>query len=198
MNDAILLLGLKKGKQEAYTQMVETFHSGLCAHAYGLTGDYDLAEDIVQNVYIKIWRKRKNLKDNINLKSYLYKSVYNSFIDQYRKMRHTLPIEKTHLKALRALVHEESENSLERLITLVRKEIENLPPKCREVFLMSKTEGLTNNEIAEYLNITTKSVEGHITKAFTLLRKHLDDKSSTVLFLLFGLRLKEGGMDDGY
>src|SRR5690606_38486000 len=101
-------------------------------------------------------------------------------------MRHTLPIEKTHIQALKALVHEESENSLERLISLVRREIENLPPKCKQVFLLSKTEGLTNMEIAQYLNITTKSVEGHITKAFTTLRKVLDDKSSTAFFLLFG------------
>src|SRR5690606_17006082 len=176
MDQTSLVAGLKKGTPLAYTQLVESHHQGLCSHAFGLTGDHDLAEDIVQNVYIKIWKKRKKLREDLNLKSYLYKCVYNGFIDQYRKMRHTLPIEKTHIQALKALVHEESENSLERLISMVRREIENLPPKCKQVFLLSKTEGLTNMEIAQYLNITTKSVEGHITKAFTTLRKVLDDK----------------------
>lgn len=190
MDETTLVAGLRKGNPLAYTQMVESHHHGLCSHAFALTGDPDLAEDIVQNVYIKIWKKRKRLKENLNLKSYLYKCVYNGFIDQYRKIRHTLPIEKAHVQALRALVHEESDSSLERLISQVRREIENLPPKCRQVFLLSKTEGLTNLEIAEYLNITTKSVEGHITKAFTTLRKVLDDKSSSAFFLLFGMNLE--------
>ncbi|WP_243456827.1 sigma factor-like helix-turn-helix DNA-binding protein [Polaribacter batillariae] len=77
------------------------------------------------------------------------------------------------------------ENSLEKLILLVKKEIENLPPKCKKTFVLSKQEGLTNIEIAEYLNISIKSVEAHITKAFSILRKTLGNKTNGVLFLLF-------------
>jgi RNA polymerase sigma-70 factor (ECF subfamily) len=69
-------------------------------------------------------------------------------------------------------------------------EIENLPPKCKQAFVLSKQDGLTNIEIAEYLNISPKSVEGHITKAFSILRKSLDGKMKGVFLLLFGMDLK--------
>jgi RNA polymerase sigma-70 factor (ECF subfamily) len=69
----------------------------------------------------------------------------------------------------------------------VKLEIENLPPKCKQTFLLSKQEGLTNMEIAEYLNVSIKSVEAHITKAFSILRKKVGDKMNGILFLLFGI-----------
>ena len=88
-------------------------------------------------------------------------------------------------------MEDEDENSLEKLIKLVKQEIENLPPKCKQTFLLSKQDGLTNIEIAEYLNVSLKSVEAHITKAFSILRKTVGEKVNTVLFLLFGLKMKE-------
>ncbi len=191
INEVAFVKGLKKGDSKAYTYLVETYHHKLCTYAFGLIGDYDLSEDIVQNVFMKIWKQRKNLKDDIDLTNYLYKSVYNGFIDQYRKRRPVFSLEKVHIDSLKVFVQEDSENSLERLIANVKKEIKNLPPKCQQVFLLSKQDGLSNIEIAEYLNISTKSVEGHITKAFSIIRKALDGKMDQIFFLLFGVDLKQ-------
>ena len=151
-----------------------------------MTNDSDLAEDIVQNVFMSIWKNRNKLKDQFVVKSYLYKSVYNEFIDQYRKKKAVLTLEKKHIDALTYIVEEEDEKSLEKLISIVKKEIEKLPPKCKQTFLLSKEEGLTNLEISEYLNISIKSVEAHITKAFSVLRKSIGNKVDGILFLLFG------------
>ena len=149
-----------------------------------------MSEDIVQNVFIKIWKLRSRLKDNLNFKSYLYKSVYNEFIDQYRTQKTAITIDKMHINSLIAIVEEDNEKAMEKLIARVKKEIENLPPKCKQTFLLSKQEGLTNIEIAEYLKISIKTVEAHISKAFFILRNTLDDKMEGVLFLLFGIREK--------
>ena len=73
---------------------------------------------------------------------------------------------------------------------MVKQEIENLPPKYKQTFLLSKQDGLTNIEIAEFLNVSTKSVEAHITKAFSILRKTVGEKVNTVLFMLFGIKTK--------
>jgi RNA polymerase sigma-70 factor (ECF subfamily) len=151
-----------------------------------LTNDSDLAEDIVHNVFMSIWKNRNKLKDQFAVKSYLYKSVYNEFIDQYRKKKAVLTLEKKHIDALTYIVEEEDEKSLEKLISIVKKEIDKLPPKCKQTFLLSKEEGLTNLEISEYLNISIKSVEAHITKAFSVLRKSIGNKVNGILFLLFG------------
>lgn len=192
-NDEIAFVkGLKKGDAMAYSHLVETYHHRLCTYAFDLIGVYDMSEDIVQNVFIKIWKQRKKLKDDIDLKNYLYKSVYNGFVDHYRKIRPVFSLEKVHIDTLGVFVQEDSESSFERVILLVKKEIDNLPPKCKQAFVLSKQEGLTNIEIAEYLNISTKSVEGHITKAFTILRKTLNGKSNGVFLLLFSRDLNPG------
>lgn len=135
---------------------------------------------------MSIWKNRIKLKEKFNLKSYLYRSVYNEFIDQYRRNKTVLTLEKKHIDALTYIVEEEDEKSIDKLINIVKKEIEKLPPKCKQTFLLSKQEGLTNIEIADYLNTSIKSVEAHITKAFRILRESIGDKIDVILFLLFG------------
>ncbi len=186
-NDVELIQSLKNGESKAYSYLLNQYHHKLCVYAYGLTNDYDISEDIVQNVFVYLWKNRVKLKDLFSIKSYLYKSVYNEFIDQYRKKKTVIALEKEYIDALNHVVDTEDENSLERLITLVKQEIEHLPPKCKQTFLLSKKEGLTNMEIAEYLDVSIKSVEAHITKAFSILRQTVGDKMESLLFLLFGI-----------
>ena len=187
MNNIKLIHGLKSGDSNAYSLMVDSYHNMLCVYAFELTNDRDLAKDIVQNVFINIWRIRLKLKDDFAVKSYLYKSVYNEFLNQERNRKLTVQLEKKYIDALSQIVEEDDEKSLERLITLVKREIDRLPPKCKRTFLLSKREGLSNIEIAEYLNVSIKSVEAHMTKAFSKIRESVGSKMESILFLLFGL-----------
>ena len=187
MNPINLINGLKKGDSKAYSLLVDSYHNILCVYAYQLTNDRDHSKDIVQNVFINIWRIRLKLKDDFALKSYLYRSVYNEFLNQERNRIHAVPLDKKNIEALSSILEEEDEKSLDKLMNLVKREIDNLPPKCKRTFLLSKQEGLTNIEIAEYLNVSIKSVEAHITKAFSILRKTVGDKMNGILFLLFGI-----------
>lgn len=185
-NNRSLIESLKKGDPKAYTYLVDKYHHKLCIYALGLTNNHDAAEDIVQNVFIRVWKKRDNLKTDFSIQGFLYKSVYNEFIDDYRKQKFVLPLEKKYIDELTTLIEEEDQNSLDKLISLVKLEIQNLPPKCKEIFLLSKENGLTNIEISEYKNISIKSVEAHITKAFSILREKVGGKMDGILFLLFG------------
>jgi RNA polymerase sigma-70 factor (ECF subfamily) len=190
-NDIELIKALKEGKEIAYNFLIDSYQQKLHAYAFGLLKDHDLSEDVVQNIFVYIWKNRLNLKDDFSIKNYLYRAIYNECIDYYRKRKAVTALEKKYIDALNHVVEEADENSLEKLIALVKKEIENLPPKCKKTFILSKQEGLTNIEIAEYLNISIKSVEAHITKAFSILRKTLGDKTNGVLFLLFGLNTRD-------
>jgi len=185
LNNIKLIDSLKKGDAKAYTYLINNYHHKLCVYAYTLTHNHDDSEDIVQNVFIRVWKKRDRLKSDFSLQSFLYKSVYNEFIDQYRKNKHVLPIEKKYIDALSTTIEKENEDHLNHLINLVKIEIEKLPPKCKQTFLLSKQEGLTNIEISEYLNVSIKSVEAHITKAFSILRQKTGEKLNNILFLLF-------------
>ncbi|SHE74862.1 RNA polymerase sigma-70 factor, ECF subfamily [Arenibacter palladensis] len=175
---------LISGDPKAYDLLMDSYYQNLCAYVQSLCHDHSMAEDIVQNVFVKVWVKRKKINPDLSIKSYLYKSVYNEFINQYRKNKPVIYLEKKYFEAIDLVVDIEPEE-LESLIKLMNIEIENLPSKCKEIFLMNKKEGLTHTEISEYLNISVKTVEGHITRAFKILTEKLGTKMEAVLFLLF-------------
>ena len=128
------------------------------------------------------------MNTKFSIKGFLYRSVYNEFIDQYRKKSNLAIVEEHYNNKLKAIASEETSNETANLIALVKKEIQNLPTKCKQMFLLSKQQGLTNVEIAQYLNITTKAVERQMSRAFSTIRKNLGKKMHTILFLLFGNR----------
>lgn len=179
------------GDCKAYDFLMNSYYQRLCVYAQSLCIDRDMAEDIVQNVFVKIWVKRKKINPELSIKSYLYKSVYNEFINQYRKNKPVIYLEKKYFEAIDLVVDIEPEE-LDGLIKLMNVEIENLPSKCKEIFLMNKKEGLTHTEISEYLNISIKTVEGHITRAFKILTEKLGTKMEAVLFLLFNFNKQKG------
>lgn len=188
----VLIEALRNGDEKAYAYLIDTYHHKLCVYANSLVKNIYSAEDIVQNVFIKVWEQRTRLKSDHALKSFLYKLVYNEFIDLYRKNQSLFSLEKSYYDALNSIVFEDDSESFQRVLNVVNKEIQNLPPKCKEVFILSKKEGLTNIEIAEHLDVSVKTVEAQITKAFSLLRSSLEEKVKNVLFLLFGKKKKLG------
>lgn len=165
---------------------MDAYYHQLCLYADGLIRNIFAAEDIVQNVFVRLWVQRAKLTINQSLKSFLYKSVYNEFIDQYRKNQLLTTVEKTYFEVLNAFVMDDNSETFELMLSVINKEIEKLPPKCKEIFILSKKEGLTNKEISEYLKISVKAVEAQITKAFSLLSASLDEKNRAFFFLLFG------------
>ena len=183
-NNKILVKNLKNGDQGAYAYLIDSFHQKLCVYAESLSRDVYVAEDIVQNIFLRVWEQRHKLKERYSIKSYLYQSVYNEFINQYRKKNSLMAIENEYIKNLNTIL-EEDPKDLSKLITLVKQEIQNLPPKCKEIFIMGKQEGLTYTEISEHLNISFRTVENQMSKAFSAIRQKVGDRMDTILFLLF-------------
>ncbi|MBT4825960.1 MAG: sigma-70 family RNA polymerase sigma factor [Flavobacteriaceae bacterium] len=189
-NDKILLKEFRKGNEQALNFIMHHHHKPLCFYAYSLSNDQDGAKDIVQNIMINIWEKRKMLPDIKNFKNYLYKSVYNEFLNQMRTTGRMMIFEKEFFEAINELVFNEEESLTHQKIELLQSEIEKLSPRCKETFLLSKKEGLTYIEIADYLEISTKTVENNMIKAFSILRKKMKEKFNTLILLLFTDRNK--------
>ncbi len=179
-----LINKLKNGEAFAFTYLVDKFHQKLYVYADSLINDSIISEDIVQNVFIKVWERRSHLKEEFSIQSYLYKLVYNEFIDHYRKHKHVIPLEKKHIDTLLFITSDDNSSYIEQLNEMVKVEIQQLPSKCKNIFLLSKKNGLTNNEISELLGISIKTVEYHITKSFYIIRKNLDLKMRCILFLI--------------
>ncbi|MCF7567765.1 RNA polymerase sigma-70 factor [Sabulilitoribacter arenilitoris] len=184
----ILVEALKKGKNEAYLYLINTYSRRLFAYALTLIDDHALAQDILQNVYLNVWRHRKKLKTKYTIQSFLYKSIYNEFINQHKHKQALSVLEEKYANSLEKVVNNTEELNIDRIINLVNKEIDKLPPRCKQIFILSKKEGLSNIEISEYLGISINTVEVQITKAFKVLREKLGDKVRPLLLLLFGFK----------
>ncbi|MCR8669011.1 RNA polymerase sigma-70 factor [Aestuariibaculum sp. M13] len=182
-----LILLLQKGDEEAFTNLINTYHKPLFIYALNLCKDHDTAEDIVQNTFLKTWKYRKKLNPDLPIKNLLYKSTFNNFISHYRKEKPFQSIEDTYIEAINETIDEDNGEMLAKKIAMVTQGIEELPKKCKEIFLLSKQDGLTNIEIAEYLNISVKTVEGQITKAYRILRDLIGSQLKEILFILFDI-----------
>lgn len=186
LNEANFIEKLKEGDEKSYNILVDKYGDRLYAYILSLSNDPILSQDILQNVFLKIWTKRQYINIIKSIESYLFRTAYNEFINQYKRKRATMVLEQKYFRALEKATENFKEDSYEKLYDMVNSEIENLPPKCKQVFILSRKEGLSNTEISNYLNVSIKSVEAHITKAFSVLRKKLGEKIEIALFMLFG------------
>lgn len=134
--------------------------------ALKIVEDADIAEEIVANTFANIWQKIHDGYEIDNFKSYIYGAVRNECLSHLRNKK-----EHVGLENLREIDEETIETS-ER-DAKIWKAISDLPPKCREIFLLSKRDGLSNADIAEELGISIKTVKNQMTKAFSRLRDAL-------------------------
>lgn len=170
--------------KEAYNQLFESSYSSLCNYAYAIVKDYDEAEDIVQGVFVNFWNNENKEEIEAKAKHYLVRAVKFKCIDYQRK-------EIVKRKHEKEMIHvtdiweeeEESENT--RLKDTLMLAISELPEKTRAVFMMSKLDGLSYKEIAEDLEISPKTVENQMGRAFRHLREKLANYKELLAFLLF-------------
>lgn len=182
-NNFDLIENLKNGEESAYAHLIKLYHKRLFAYLITLTRNHAAAEDIIQNVFLKLWEYRSRLNPAYSIQNFLYKSCYNEFANHYKKNQRFTYFEKEYLKTVESVVTRNDISLLEKKKEIIFQGVASLPDKCAEVFILSKKEGLTNVEIAEYLNLSLKTVEGHLTKAYTLLREKLGAKIISLLFL---------------
>ena len=195
-SDKKLIKELQLGNQTAYTFLFETYYNSLCAYCYSLTQNSALSEDIVQNAIVKIWDNRKNLNIHTSLKSYLHKMVYNDFVNEYLKLKKKTDfLENIRIASVNNSI-EQDDTIINKKLSLIDKAIDELPSKCRSVFILNKKEGYSYEEISEILNISKNTVENHISNALSKIRKKLtitppsDTKQKIVSTLLIFLLLQ--------
>jgi RNA polymerase sigma-70 factor (ECF subfamily) len=160
------------------------WYPSLCHVTYKIIRDKETAEDIVQDVFVKMWENRKNLKINISIKSYLYRSCINTALNETARQK-----KYTKVPAEGAIIiasQNTAENiELEDLHKKIDEGIGLLPPACKSVFILSRFEEMSYKEIAGTLDISVKTVENQMGKALQILREHLKDY--LILLILFFL-----------
>ena len=162
---------LQENDPIAWRELINLYSDRLYAYALSLSSDHDVSSDIIQQVFINLFESKDRLDPKYSLKSFLYRSTYNQFVDNYRKKKSMSILHEQYYHILDQFITNTDGEDFSKKINLLNDFIGTLPLKTKEVFILSKSDGLTNAEISEILDISIKTVEGHITRAFKLLRK---------------------------
>ncbi len=173
VNDRELLDGLRRGEHEAFDAIFRSHYGGLVGLAESLLRGRGLAEEVVQEVMLELWRRRETLVVEESLRAYLFRATRNRALNQLRHERVRVAA------APRLRVETASAATAEP--NLVQQEIDAalaeamgaLPPRCREVFELSRVHGLRYAEIASTLGLSVKTVEAQMGKALRILRERL-------------------------
>jgi RNA polymerase sigma-70 factor (ECF subfamily) len=168
-----------------FEHLFRTHFERLCSFARQYVADMDTAQDICQKVFIRLWEKREEMDTSRSITSYLFTSVKNrclNHIRDHKKYRsHLLDVECGDLEI--GLAISEDHFALQELQQRIDKALATLPPKCRQVFEMSRYEQKKYKEIASELDISQKTVEAHMSKAIKLLRDDLGDYLTLLILL---------------
>jgi RNA polymerase sigma-70 factor (ECF subfamily) len=175
--DEQLLALLKKSDERAFTEIYNRYWKLLFSVAANKTGSLADAEEMVQDVFADIWKRREVLEIKVSIKSYLAAAIkFQVYTFLLKKQKRQRGLED--MPNARVLTPEQ-ELDFKILQISLHEKISSLPEKCRLIYLL-KQQGLSNKEVAERLDLSIKSVEGHTTTALRRLRTGID-----LLFLIF-------------
>lgn len=170
---------LREGNEDAFNEIFNRFWDPLYSYAYRIYNEEQICEDIVQEVFISLWEKAK-IAEIENIQAYLFRAIKYKVSSHIRNLKFT----SIHLDILENLPQLEStEENIEyqefeqNMLSLIDK----LSPKCKKVFLLSRFEYLSNNEIAIKLNISVRTVEKHISDALKQLKNTINPNFISLL-----------------
>jgi len=164
---------IKKSDEKAFEMLFHQYYGHLCSFATKIIHDDDSAEEIVQDLFVKFWEKREQISIETSLKDYLFRSVKNlclNFIQHNKTKIHHAQIVLSEVES----IFSDDDNYPEMdLAFKIEESINSLPEKRKEIFRLSRQDGLKYHEIAEKLNISIKTVETQMSLAIKTLREKL-------------------------
>jgi RNA polymerase sigma-70 factor, ECF subfamily len=177
-----LIVRLKVGDQTAFELLFHFYYPGLVLYSIQFTADRMEAEEIVQDFFVRFWQKHQQIMLTDSLKSFLFLSVKNGCLNylKHKKVEEKYIQKMTELSS-RHIAYDPDLYVASELQEKVKNAIDLLPEKCREVFIMSRIQGMKNEEIATNFNISKRTVETQISKALKVLRVELKDYIGLVI-----------------
>lgn len=185
-------LQFREGDRCAFEYYFKEYYNSIVGFAIQFIGDKDKAGSIAQDAFIKLWENREKVQKINGIRSFLYTSVKTDCLNLIRHNKVVRKYESKQLQARESSLHTEILNSLNfdsvtfsELESLIEKSIEELPDKCKLVFVKKRFENKKNKEIADELGITLKAVEANITRATKFLKLRLSHYVLLIIIYCF-------------
>jgi RNA polymerase sigma-70 factor (ECF subfamily) len=184
IQEHILIERFKSGDQLAFEQIFRFYYPGLVVFASQYVMDEEDAEEIVQDFFVRLWQKKDQVNPTETLKPYLFTSIKNRSLNFLYQKKHKEKLVHKLLETSRtSLLYQSDLYVTSELQEAIRKAIGALSPKCREVFILSRINGLKNEDIANKLNLSKRTVETHVSNALKQLRSDLKDYIGLLVLL---------------
>lgn len=192
MQDAQLIDRLRLGDHQAFKLIFDQYYTLMCAIAYEYVEDYYASQNIAEDVMLSIWEKRAQLNISVSLKSYLLSAVRNRSIDYLRSNSREIEAVSFESETGSSYCFVPDEELFGQIVLLelenrIQRIIDMMPEECKKVFLLSRYEEKSYQEIADELNISINTVKYHIKKALSLLREELKEYVVMVIALYYYL-----------
>ena len=183
--DAALQQRLAQGDESAFREVFDLYFKGLVLFATKYSVDKEAAEDLVQDVFVRLYEQRSKIQFHTSLKSFLFQSVRNRCIDYWRSHK----VRERHHGEILLTTNPETPDSQELMLQTELEEkvfeaIRQLPEQCQLIFKMNRFEGKKNQEIADELNISKRTVETQISKALKRLREEVYPYLKSIIVLV--------------
>lgn len=185
-NEKALLAALKNGQSSALDELFREHYAYLCQTTFRVLNDKHIAEDLVQEVFYELWRKREKLNINQSVRAYLRRAAVNKTLNYIRAQK--MPVDdEAYLPLNLSNKNADAQQKLqaEELKILINEAINLLPERCRLIFTLSRHEQMSNKEIAAKLDLSIKTIENQMTKALKLLKEALSPYLSSWFFIFF-------------
>lgn len=184
ISDIELVEKLRKGNLDAFNAVFDKYGDRLFGFAMKYLKSTTETEELVQDVFLKIWENKKTLKTDSSLKAYLFTITYHYICRYFRKKQLQGKLKEEIGLKTEACVDTEEQIDYHSTLEQIEKWIEKLPPKQKVIFEKSRKEGKSSREIAEELKLSPGTVDNHISAALKFLRKHISG-SNLALSLFF-------------
>ena len=191
INGIVLLQKIRMDDREAFELLFRRYYHRLCGFANKFLNDLVESEEVVQEVFFRIWQNREKLQMGIDIQPYIFRSVQNVCLNFLKHKK----VANEYSEILQLLYKEGAECDYSGYEKMIVRELEvkiniaidGLPDECRKIFLMNRNDGLKYSEIAEQLGISVKTVETQISRALKKLREELKDYLILFIFTLLML-----------
>lgn len=182
-DEELLLKNLREGSEEAFLKIYEAYWYKVFAIAYRRLGKKDIAEELTQDLFLKLWEKRQTLKPQ-RISNYLFVSIKNSVIDHVQSGL----VAGKYIEFYKSFAEQTSSSTedivqFDDLTEAIERGLSGLPSKTQEVFKLGRMQNWPSDKIARHLNLSEKTVGYHLTKSLKFMRAYLREYLLTITFI---------------
>ncbi|MBK0377841.1 RNA polymerase sigma-70 factor [Mucilaginibacter sp. SD-g] len=184
-SDSTVINLLRQGSEKAFEKVFKDHFKNLHAYAFTFLKNDELAEEVVQNIFCRVWEKREQLKPDGSLKAYLYRAVHNECLNYLKQQKVKATFQVYYADQMEQMEDHSSKNVLAgELEQHIQKALNELPQQCRIIFQLSRFEQLKYQQIADQMGLSVKTIENQMGKALKLMRIKLAEFLIILLFIL--------------